>query len=429
LRKKYFISFFIPLILALVVVLIFIFKDPFHGQDEILIEYSDTLQDMPVIIREYGLAIDSFIIHSGRIKRNQNLSSILLNHGVSSRTINEMVNASEGIFNLRKVRYGNPYKIFCSKDTLEKVQYFVYEHTPVEFFMIDLTDSVRVLKQDKELKEVTREVSGKIHSSLWVSMLENKLDPMLAIELSEIYAWNIDFFNLQQGDMYKVIFNEHYVDSQYVGLGKIHATWFYHSGNDFYAIPFIQDSIESYFDQEGNSLRRAFLKSPVRFSRISSRYSHSRLHPILKIRRPHYGVDYAAPVGTPVYAIGDGKVIETSYKPEAGNMVRIRHNSVYTTAYLHLRNYAKGIRVGKTVRQGDVIGYVGNTGLSTGPHLDFRFYKNGYPIDPLKVEAPPVEPVREENRIAYDSVRSIITSRLDRIQLADTTGVLPAGSD
>jgi len=414
------------LVLALLVVLIFVFKDPFSEQDEILVEYSDTLQIAPVIIREYGLAIDSFIIHSGYINKNQNLSSLLQNYGVSPGKINEITIASEGIFNLRKIRYGNSYKCFCSKDSSEEVQYFVYEHTPVEFFMIDLTDSVSVFKQEKEIQVITKELAGQIYSSLWVSMLEKKLDPMLAVELSEIYAWNIDFFGLQQGDIFKVIFDEHYVDSQYVGLGKIHAAWFYHNNNDFYAIPFIQDSLESYFDQDGNSLRRVFLKSPLRFSRISSRYAHSRLHPILKIRRPHYGVDYSAPAGTPVYSVGDGQVIETGYKPEAGNLVRIRHNSVYSTAYLHLSNYAKGIRIGKYVRQGDVIGYVGSTGLSTGPHLDFRFYKNGYPIDPLKVEAPPVEPVREENKLKFDSVRTVIMNLLDQIQLADTSRALPA---
>lgn len=422
-RKKYFISIFIPLVLALVVILIFILKDPFSGQDEILIEYSDTLQNIPVI-REYGLAIDSFIIHSGFIKKDQNLSSLLQNYGVSPRKINEIITASEGIFNLRKIRYGNPFKFFCSRDSLEKILYFVYEHTPVDYYIVDLTDSVRVLKQEKELQITPKELSGIIHSSLWECMVENKLDPMLAIELSEIFAWNIDFFNLQAGDTFKVIYDEMYVDTQYIGLGKIYAAFFHHGNHDFYAIPFVQDSIESFFDQDGNSLRRAFLKAPIRYSRISSRYSHSRLHPILRIRRPHYGVDYAAPVGTPVYSIGDGEVIETSYKSEAGNMIRIRHNSVYSTAYLHLSSYARGIRVGKFVNQGDVIGYVGSTGLSTGPHLDFRFYKNGYPVDPLKVEAPPVEPIHEENKLKFDSVRSLIMKRLDQIQLADTSRVI-----
>ncbi len=410
------------MVLALVIILIFILKDPFSGQYEILIEYSDSLQNTPVIIREYGLAIDSFIIHRGHIKKDQNLSSLFREYGISPREINEIIIASEGIFNLRKIRYANPYKFFCSKDSLEKVLYFVYEHTPVEYFMVDLTDSVKVLKQEKEWQIATAESAGIIHSSLWDCMVENDLDPMLAVELSEIFAWNIDFFNLQNGDTFKVIYDKQYVDTQYIGLGKIFAAFFRHANHNFYAIPFVQDSIESYFDQDGNSLRRAFLKTPVRYSRISSRYSHSRLHPILRIRRPHYGVDYAAPVGTPVYAIGDGEVIETSFKSGSGNMIRIRHNSVYSTAYLHLSGYAKGIRVGKNVNQGDVIGFVGSTGLSTGPHLDFRFYKNGYPVDPLKVEAPPVEPIREENKIKFDSVRTIIMNRLDQIQLADTSG-------
>jgi len=409
------------LALALVVILIFIFKDPFSRQDEILIKYSDTLQDIPVIIREYGLAIDSFIIHSGHIRKDQNLSSLLQNYAVSPWKINEIIIASEGIFDLRKVRSGNPYKFFCTKDSSEDVLYFVYEHTPVEYYMFDLTDSVKVLKQEKEWQNVNKESAGLIHSSLWTCMVENKLDPMLAVELSEIFAWNIDFFNLQEGDVFKVIYNEQFVDTQYIGLGKIYTALFHHANHDFYAIPFVQDSTESFFDQDGNSLRRAFLKAPVRYSRISSRYSHSRLHPILRIRRPHYGVDYAAPVGTPVYSIGDGEVIETSYQSGSGNMIRIRHNSVYSTAYLHLSGYSKGIKVGKYVNQGDVIGFVGSTGLSTGPHLDFRFYKNGYPIDPLKVEAPPVEPIHEENKLMFDSVRTIIMNRLDQIQLSDTT--------
>jgi len=201
----------------------------------------------------------------------------------------------------------------------------------------------------------------------------------------------------------------------YIGLGKIYGTYFRHTGKDFYGIPFVQDSVESFFDQEGNSLRKAFLKAPLRFSRISSRYSWSRMHPILKYRRPHLGIDYAAPAGTPVYAIGDGKIIEKNYKKGSGHMLKIRHNSVYTTAYLHLGRYGKGINTGTYVKQGDVIGYVGSSGLSTGSHLDFRFYKNGSPIDPLKVEAPPVEPVKEENRAVFDSVKTVIMERLDRI--------------
>jgi murein DD-endopeptidase MepM/ murein hydrolase activator NlpD len=208
-----------------------------------------------------------------------------------------------------------------------------------------------------------------------------------------------------------------YIDTALAGIGRIHAAFFRHMQNDYYAIPFVQDSVEDYYDIDGNSLRRVFLKAPLRYSRISSRYSHSRMHPILKIRRPHHGIDYAAPIGTPVHAVGDGEVIKAGYDDGGGYMLKIRHNSVYTTSYMHLSRYAKGIRRGSHVRQGDVIGYVGSSGLSTGPHLDFRFYRNNQPINPLKVKAPPVEPIKEENRQAFDSVKAITIRRLSASSL------------
>jgi murein DD-endopeptidase MepM/ murein hydrolase activator NlpD len=276
------------------------------------------------------------------------------------------------------------------------------------------------MRHEKEITVRIRQTSGVIESSLWNSMLDNDLDPMLAFELSEIYAWTIDFFGLQPGDRFSIDFDEHYVDSIYIGLGSIHGAYFHHANHEFYAIPFMQDGVESFFDQEGNSLRKAFLKAPLRYSRISSRYSNSRLHPVLKIRRPHLGVDYAAPIGTPVLAIGDGKVIKTVYSKGNGNMIKVQHNSVYATAYLHLSRYGEGVKTGVYIKQGDIIGYVGSTGLSTGPHLDFRFYKNGYPVDPLKVEAPPVEPVKQENLMIYDSIRVLTIRKLDHISFPDS---------
>jgi murein DD-endopeptidase MepM/ murein hydrolase activator NlpD len=220
-----------------------------------------------------------------------------------------------------------------------------------------------------------------------------------------MYAWTVDFFGLQPGDHFTVVYDELYVDTLSVGLGRIHAASFNHVGKELLAIPYMQDSVETYFDAEGNSLRRAFLKAPLRFSRISSRFSGSRLHPILKIRRPHYGVDYAAPVGTPVYAIGDGRVIMAGYQSGAGRIVKVRHNGVYTSTYMHLNGFGKGIAAGKYVMQGELLGYVGSSGLSTGPHLDFRVTRNGSPIDPLKMESPPVDPIKPENRVAFNSVR------------------------
>ncbi|MCG8700296.1 MAG: peptidoglycan DD-metalloendopeptidase family protein [Bacteroidales bacterium] len=275
--------------------------------------------------------------------------------------------------------------------------------------MFDFTnDTLIVSNGNKPVSIKQKKVTGKIESSLWNALVGRQNDPMLANELSEIFAWSIDFFGLQENDSFSIVFDEKYVDTLYVGFADVHAAYFKHSGSDFYAIPFVQDSSRSFFDENGKSLRKAFLKAPLKFSRISSRFSHSRLHPILKIRRPHHGVDYAAPSGTPVYAIGDGKIIKAArgYNNGAGNMIKIRHNSVYTTAYIHLKGFAKGIKTGTYVKQGQLIGYVGSTGLSTGPHLDFRFYQNGKPIDPLKVKAPPVEPVKEENIPLFESVKS-----------------------
>jgi len=403
------------------VVVIFLTTHP-KNHEFIVVEYSDSLNSETLVIREYGLAIDSFHIITGKVGRNQTLGTILNSYGVSQDTIHKLDISSAGVFDVRKIRMGNPYKVFCSRDTTHRVLHFVYEHTPVDYVMFSLEDSIRVSRQEKEVLLREREASGIITSSLWNTMIDNEIDPMLAFELSEIYAWSIDFFGLQEGDGFKVYYDEQFVDTSYIGLGKIHGAVFYHAGEEFYAVPFMQDSIESFYDQEGNSLRKAFLKAPLRFSRISSRYSHSRLHPILKIRRPHLGVDYAAPVGTPVHAIGDGKVVKKGYTKGNGNWIRIQHNSVYATAYLHLSKYGKGINTGSYVKQGDVLGYVGSTGLSTGPHLDFRFYKNGYPVNPLKVKAPPVKPVKDENRIRYDSLLILSINRLNGIAMPDSSG-------
>jgi murein DD-endopeptidase MepM/ murein hydrolase activator NlpD len=360
----------------------------------------------------YGIPVDSFYIEHGRIKKNQNLFEILAKYNLPEGSFQQILNKSEGIFDLRKIRYGNRYTVFLTVDTLYEVRYFVYEHTPVDYVLFDLGDSIRVEVGQKKVDIVDRIEGGTIKSSLWDVIMDEELEPELALELSEIFAWTIDFFELQVGDSFKVVYQELYVDTNLVGTGRIYGAFFRHMQNDYYAIPFVQDSVESYYDIDGNSLRRVFLKAPLRYSRISSRYSHSRLHPILKIRRPHHGIDYAAPVGTPVHAVGDGEVIKAGYDDGGGYMLKIRHNSVYMTTYMHLSRYAKGIKKGSFVRQGDVIGYVGSSGLSTGPHLDFRFYRNNQPIDPLKVEAPPVEPVREENKEAFDSVKAVTLQRL-----------------
>lgn len=361
----------------------------------------------------YGIPYDSFNLFSGHLKRNGFLSSLLLDHGVTMQELDNVLKNSAAVFDVRKMRYGNNYTLFCDKDSTSRARYLVYEHDPSTCYIFSFNDSLNITPYKKEVKKEIKYAELSIKTSLWDAMLAKGLHPMLVIGLSDIYAWSIDFFGLQKGDNFRVIYEEMSIDNKSLGVGRILGARFSGSGSDVYAIPFIQGDKESYYDSEGNSLRKAFLKAPLQFSRVTSRYSSSRFHPILRIRRPHFGVDYAAPVGTPVHAIGDGRVTQTSYEGGSGRMVRIVHNSVYSTAYLHLSRFGDGIAPGVYVKQNDVIGYVGKSGLSTGPHLDFRFYMNGSPVDPLKVEAPPVEPVSGENKPRFEKQKTVVLSLLD----------------
>jgi murein DD-endopeptidase MepM/ murein hydrolase activator NlpD len=375
--------------------------------DTLTVEKPDTTRFM------YGIPADSFELIMGHIKRNGFLSSILLEHGITMQEIDQVLKNSSSVFDVRKIRSGNVYTLFCSKDSIGRAGYLVYEHDPSTCYVFSFNDSLNITPFRKEVKKIIKYASATVETSLWDAMVEGGLHPTLVGGLSEIYAWTVDFFGLQKGDSFKVIYEEILIDEQPMGVGKIFGAQFTGSGSTIYAIPFIQDSVESFYDSDGNSLRKAFLKAPLQFSRVSSRFSSSRLHPVLRIRRPHYGVDYAAPVGTPVHSIGDGRVTRAGFENGSGRIVRITHNSVYSTAYLHLSRFGPGINAGAIVKQGDIIGYVGSSGLSTGPHLDFRFYRNGSPVDPLKVEAPPVEPVFEENKSDFEKSKTVVLSLLN----------------
>lgn len=363
------------------------------------------------------IPIDSFEIKTNKIKKNENLSHILINQGISSEQIYQITEFKD-TFDVRKIRKGHFYKMFFTKDSTPKLAYFVYEHTLTEYVLIKFNENLEVLIGEKPTEIIKKTASGTIRSNLWDAMKENNINPLIANELSEIYAWNIDFFGLQKGDEFFIIYEERFLDDSIsTGIERIYATLFKHQKEKFYAFYFEQNNRGSYFDENANSLRRAFLKAPLKYSRISSHFSKSRFHPILKIYRPHMGVDYAAPAGTPIFSVGDGLIIKKGYqKKGAGNYLKIKHNSVYTTQYAHLLKFAKGIKKGTRVKQGDLIGYVGSTGYSTGPHLDFRFFKNGEAIDPLKVKAPPVEPVNRENKASFDKEKEQYLLELQQIQ-------------
>jgi murein DD-endopeptidase MepM/ murein hydrolase activator NlpD len=373
---------------------------------------TSTIKHTPPPVFMYGIPSDSFELTTGKIKRNTLLPEILLKHGISLQEIEDVTRNGREVFDVRKIRSGNNYILFCERDSIAKAKYFVYEHDPTTCYVFSFNDSLNITAYRKTIISEIKYASGTIETSLWDAMINGGLHPTLAVSLSEVFAWTVDFFGLQKGDNFKIIYEELSIDGKALGSNRIYGAQFNRSGTSITAIPFIQDDHESFFDAEGNSLRKAFLKAPLQFSRISSHFTSARMHPILRIVRAHYGVDYAAPVGTPVHAIGDGRIISATNEGGAGRMVKIQHNSVYATAYMHLSRFGEGIASGRFVKQNDIIGYVGTSGLSTGPHLDFRFYKNGTPVDPLKVDAPPVEPVSTENRPKFDEIKTVILSLL-----------------
>ncbi len=410
----------ILLIVAVAIGLVVFLVKNKHLASPVTNETIDTLD--VVVIPEpellYGFPVDSFYIEQYKVKRNQYLADVLTKNGLDYSDVYKIANKAKPMFDVRKFKRGNLYTLFFSNDSVKKLQSFVYEIDNTDYMVADLRDSINVYRDKKDVVTVRKTASGVITSSLWNTIKDENLTPILAVELSDIFAWTVDFFGIEKGDYFKVVYDEEFVDSVSINVTKAYSALFHHRGEDYYAFYFEQDSVWNFFDEQGNSLRKAFLKAPLKFSRISSRYSNSRFHPVLKIRRPHHGIDYAAAEGTPVYALGDGRIIAKGYqKRGGGNYLKIKHNSVYTTVYMHLRGFAKGMNKGVHVKQGQLIGYVGHTGLATGPHLDFRVYKQGHPIDPLKVKAPPVEPVKSENIELFNEFIKPLKVELDSLQM------------
>lgn len=358
----------------------------------------------PVLL--FNIPVDSFYVQKESVKRNENLVDILLKQNVSYARITQLLEIASPIFDVRRINAGNNYYLFKDPSSLETLRYFAYEKNRVEYVVFDLRDTIRAAVGRKEIIRVLDTIDGTVNSSLWNAMVDQKANPELANELSGIYSWAIDFFGIQKGDTFRVYYEQLVIDNDTFGIGRIYAASFIHMNFKYNAYYFETDSIGEYFDENGKSLRKTFLKAPLKFNRVSSRFSNSRLHPVLKIRRPHHGVDYAASSGTPIQTIGDGVITKKAYqRTGGGNYLSIKHNGTYSTTYMHMKGYAKNMYVGKTVKQGDVIGYVGQTGLATGPHLDFRVYKNGTPIDPLKMSSPPANPVDKDYLLKFYHLR------------------------
>ena len=349
----------------------------------------------------YGIAVDDYRIDTCKVQAGETLSGILNRHGLTQKQWRDMQPLLKRNPELASIREGGQYYTL-SNDTA--LCYFAYRINRRETRIASLLDSFYLWHDTLPLTVERRKAEFTITSSLWQAISSQDLPIELALELSEIYAWTINFFALQPGDSVRVLYDEQFVEDSRIGIGRIYAAHFYHGKRWLPAYYLDAGKASGYYDAEGNSLRKTFLKAPLNYKRISSHFTYARKHPVYHVVRPHTGVDYAAPAGTPVVALGDGMVTFKAYKGGGGNTIKIRHNSTYETGYLHLSKYAKGLKVGQYVKQGEVIGYVGSTGASTGPHLDFRVWKHGTPVNPLTLESPSAEPVPAELRQAYDSI-------------------------
>jgi len=366
-------------------------------------------------IKRYGLNPSEFEIHENTINRNEFLSDILLEYGVSYQAIAELETASKDVHDVRRLKAGDDYAVFLERDSAKTARYFIVETTPADYVVYVLSDSIHAYTGQKPIDIKIREASGEINSSLYQTIADNDLSPELALKLNEIYAWTVDFYRIQKGDYFKVVFEEMFVEGERVGIGRILASEFSHRQEAFFAYRYEGTEIPDYYDETGESLRKAFLRAPLKFSRISSRYSRRRYHPVQKRWKAHLGTDYAAPTGTPIMATGDGTVIASAYGKYNGNYVKIRHNSTYTTQYLHMSRRA--VKKGEFVRQGETIGYVGSTGLATGPHVCYRFWRNGKQVDPYQQDLPPSEPLDEKYMTDFSQVVDSLSTRLKAIDL------------
>ncbi len=358
---------------------------------------------------------ESLDVVTHMIRRNESLSAILREHGLSPAQIHELSRSSSGVFNVRRIRAGRPLHIYSMPDSSDSglITHVVYEEDSAGFVRFNLADSVFVERDSKPVEIRTRLVSASITSSLYQTMREIGVDPQLTHRLADVYAWQVDFYRIQPGDHFRVLFEERLVDGQVTDIGRVKAAVFTHRNQDFYAFHYRQGDLDEYFDDEGNSLRRQFMAAPLDYTRISSRFTNRRFHPVLKRNMPHHGTDYAAPVGTPIRAVGDGTITVARFDRNNGNYIRIRHNSIYETGYLHMSRFADGMRPGTQVIQGQIIGYVGATGLATGPHLCFRFWQHGNPVDPQRIDLPPADPIQDEHRIPFSARKEHLLKELD----------------
>ena len=383
------------------------------GSQEDIVEKKDTVYPL-------GFLTDTLDIIKGEVASGENFTSFMCRLGLGASDAYALVGACGENFDVRKLIAGKSYEAYyhCPDSLSRSLHYLVYKNSRTVSTVFRCFDSLAVWKVEKPVTREEKYADVSITSSLWNDFKAAGAPVELIVKLSDIYAWSVDFFGLQEGDRFRVVYQQEVCENEVIGVDTVYYAVYSQGDKECPAIMFdTGDGGGIYWNEKGESMRKAFLKAPLNFTRISSGFSYARRNPVTRKVQPHTAIDYAAPTGTPVVSIGDGTVISAGYNGAAGNMVKIRHNSVYTSAYLHLSKYGAGIKSGARVRQGQVIGYVGSTGRSTGPHLDFRVWQNGTPINPLKMQAPPEKPLPSEMMPAFDSVALSLRARMDSLAL------------
>lgn len=369
----------------------------------------------PPSTKKFGFDFNRYAVSQGTIKANEFLADILLRHKVRYETIHSIAQAAEDVFSVKELRSDKGYYIL-NQDTASAADYFIYEPNKLRYVIYDLNKKeVEVI--ERPLDRQRKAAYGVIKNSLWMTMMDQGLNYELAARMEDALAWSVSFSHIQQGDFFKVVYDELFVDGESVGIGELHAAYFNNSNNDHYAIKYESEKYKGYYDLEGRPMEKVFLRAPVKYSRISSRYNPRRFHPVLRRVKAHLGTDYAAPRGTPIYAVSNGVVTARSFTKGNGNYVKIKHDKTYSTQYLHMSKFAKGVTKGTQVIQGQVIGYVGSTGLATGPHVCFRFWKNGKQVNFMTQNLPEPDPMAEAELPDYFVVRDGMKSILEGIEM------------
>lgn len=387
-----------------------------QSEDEQRRDKTEIPKPEPKVV-EFGFTLNDFDVQHDTVQKGDTFGSILEKQNIGELRVHEIDVAIRDTFDVRKIRIGKPYTILRTKDGLKKIQAFIYQPDKLSYYVIDFRDSVKAYKKIKPVTIRRRTIAGELDGSLTEALEREKVSGALATQVSKVYAWSIDFFKLQKGDKFALTFTERYVnDSIYDGVEDLEAAFFEYKGKIIYAFPFAQDTASGkidYYDEEGKVLKNFFLKAPLKFSRISSRFSSNRFHPVQQVWKAHKGTDYAAPTGTPIMTTAAGVVEQTGFTTGNGNFVKVKHNNTYSTQYLHMSKIL--VRRGQHVNQGDVIGKVGSTGLATGPHVCYRFWKNGVQVDALRLKLPNSEPMNARHKPRFIKYMAPLKRELDSI--------------